>query len=243
MPVIAARTPADCFETAIEAVRIAIKYMTPVMLLADGYLANSSEPWRLPDEATLPQFPVVFETNPDGFHPSKRNLETLARVWAKPGTKGLAHRIGGIEKDYDSGNISYDPSNHQLMTEIRVKKVAGIADGIPEQAVEGGHTEKGVAVVGWGSTFGAIERAVGRVREDGGEACHIHIRYLCPFPRNLGKLLAKFDRILVPEMNTGQLCRLLRDEYLVPAERLNKVSGQPFKASEIENAIWERLGK
>ncbi len=241
MPVIAAKTPADCFETAIEACRIATKYMTPVILLADGYLANASEPWRIPDEATLPQFPVKFETNPDGFHPFKRDPDTLARVWAKPGTEGLAHRVGGIEKDNDSGNISYDPANHQLMTDIRVNKVAGIANDIPEQVIEGGHSGKGVAVVGWGSTFGAIERAVGRAREAGGDACHIHIRYLCPLPRNLGELLADFDHVLVPELNTGQLCRMLRDEYLVPAEGLNKVAGQPFKASEIEDAIWARM--
>jgi 2-oxoglutarate/2-oxoacid ferredoxin oxidoreductase subunit alpha len=243
MPVIAASTPADCFDVAIEATRLATKYMTPVMLLADGYLANASEPWRIPDVASLPSFPVEFETDTEGFHPSKRDPDTLARVWAIPGTEGLAHRIGGIEKSFDTGNISYDTANHQHMTDVRQQKVANIANDIPEQAVEGGFEAKGVAVVGWGSTFGALERAVGQVRDAGGDACHIHIRHLNPFPKNLGELLSKFDRILVPELNTGQLSILLRDQFLVPAESFTKVAGRPFKSSEIEDAIWARLEK
>ncbi|HIF10593.1 MAG TPA: 2-oxoacid:acceptor oxidoreductase subunit alpha [Sneathiellales bacterium] len=241
LPVIAARTPADCFETAIEAIRLATKYMTPVILLADGYLANASQPWRIPDAETLPNFPVEFETETEGFHPFKRDPDTLARVWAIPGTEGLSHRIGGVEKGYDTGNISYDTANHQLMTDVRGQKIAGIANDIPLQVVEGGHEAKGLAVVGWGSTFGALESAVDRAREDGGDACHIHIRHLSPFPKNLGELLSKFDHILVPELNTGQLSVLLRDQFLLPAESVNKVAGQPFKASEIEEAIWARL--
>jgi 2-oxoglutarate ferredoxin oxidoreductase subunit alpha len=243
MPVIAAKTPADCFDVAIEATRLATKYMTPVMLLADGYLANASEPWCIPSEASLPIFPVEFTTEVEGFHPSKRDPDTLARVWAKPGTEGLAHRIGGIEKNFETGDISYDSANHQHMTDVRGQKVAGIANDIPEQEIEGGFEPKGVAVVGWGSTFGALERGVDQVREAGGDACHIHIRHLNPFPKNLGELLSKFDRILVPELNTGQLSIMLRDQFLVPAERLNKVAGRPFKASEIEEAIWARLEK
>jgi len=243
MPVIAAKTPADCFDVAIEATRLATKYMTPVMLLADGYLANASEPWCIPSEASLPIFPVEFTTEVEGFHPSKRDPDTLARVWAKPGTEGLAHRIGGIEKNFETGDISYDSANHQHMTDVRGQKVAGIANDIPEQEIEGGFEPKGVAVVGWGSTFGALERGVDQVREAGGDACHIHIRHLNPFPKNLGELLSNFDRILVPELNTGQLSIMLRDQFLVPAERLNKVAGRPFKASEIEEAIWARLEK
>lgn len=235
--VIASSTPTDCFEVAIEAVRLATKYMTPVMLLSDGYLANAAEPWKIPDVDALAPFPVHFHQDAEGFRPSIRDPKTLARVWAKPGTPGLEHRIGGIERSYDTGDISYDPANHQKMTDTRKAKIAGIADDIPLQGVALGEDHGRLAVVGWGSTFGAIHQAVKRCRKEGLDVSHIQIRYLFPFPRNLGELLRRFDRILVPEMNTGQLVKLLRAEYLVDAEALNKVSGQPFKIGEIMAAI------
>ena len=237
MPVIAAATPSDCFEVAMEAVRLATKYMTPVFLMTDGYLANAAEPWHLPDLDALPRFPVRFRTDPEGFHPFVRDPATLARAWAIPGTPGLEHRIGGIERSYESGHISYDPDNHQKMTKVRAAKVAGIAQDIPEQQVALGEAGGPLAVVGWGSTFGPIHQAVRQARAAGMAVSHIHIRYLAPFPRNLGDLLRRFDRILVPEMNNGQLVTLLRAAYLVPAEGLNQVSGKPFKVSTIEAAI------
>jgi 2-oxoglutarate ferredoxin oxidoreductase subunit alpha len=237
MPVIAAATPSDCFEVAMEAVRLATKYMTPVFLMTDGYLANAAEPWHLPDLDALPRFPVRFRTDPEGFHPFVRDPATLARAWAIPGTPGLEHRIGGIERSYESGHISYDPDNHEKMTKVRAAKVAGIAQDIPEQQVALGEAGGPLAVVGWGSTFGPIHQAVRQARAAGMAVAHIHIRYLAPFPRNLGDLLRRFDRILVPEMNNGQLVTLLRAAYLVPAEGLNQISGKPFKVSTIEAAI------
>src|SRR6266702_3776611 len=224
-------------ELPIEAVRIATTYMTPVILLSDAYLAHAAEPWRLPDATALPRFPVRFRTDPAGFHPFLRDPTTLARAWAVPGTPGLEHRIGGLEKDYDTGHISYDPDNHARMTRTRAAKIAGIANGIPLQRVALGDDHGAVAVVGWGSTYGAIHRAVGEAREDGLDVSHIHLRYLSPFPRNLGELLQQFPRILVPEMNNGQLVQLLRAAYLVPAEGLSKVEGKPFKVAEIVEAI------
>ena len=237
LAVIAAATAVDCFEVAIEAVRIATTYMTPVIVLTDAYLAHAAEPWRLPDAAALPRFPVRFRTDPAGFHPFLRDPVTLARAWAVPGTPGLDHRIGGLEKDYDTGHISYDPDNHARMTRTRAAKIAGIANGIPPQRVALGDDHGAVAVVGWGSTYGAINRAVSEAREDGADVSHIHLRYLSPFPRNLGDLLSRFQRILVPEMNDGQLVQLLRAAYLVPAQGLSKVAGKPFKVSEIVLAI------
>jgi 2-oxoglutarate ferredoxin oxidoreductase subunit alpha len=241
LAVIASATPHDCFEVAIEAVRLATKYMTPVILLTDGYLANAAEPWSLPDLTKLPSFPVKFRTDPAGFHPFVRDPETLARAWALPGTPGLEHRVGGIEKNYNSGHISYDPANHQTMTDVRAAKIAGIANDIPLQQVEQGEDKGPLAIVGWGSTFGPIHEAVRRLRADGQPVSHIHIRYLSPLPKNLGDLLKEFDKILVPEMNNGQLVTMLRANYLVPAESLPKVSGQPFKISEIEAAARARL--
>ena len=241
LAVLASRSPTDCFEVAIEAVRIAVKYMTPVMLLTDGYTANASEPWLIPNADALEPFPVTFHTDPEGFHPFLRDEKTLGRVWAVPGTPGLEHRIGGIERDYDSGNISYDPANHQRMTDTRAAKIDGIADDISEQAVELGEARGKLAVVGWGSTYGPINRAVGNMRKAGLDVSHIHLRHIWPMPRNLGDLLAGFDKVLIPEMNNGQLVTVLRAEYLVPAEGLNKVNGQPFKIAEIEAAIRERL--
>jgi 2-oxoglutarate ferredoxin oxidoreductase subunit alpha len=241
--VLAARSPADCFDVGIEAVRIATKYMTPVIVLTDGYIVNAAEPWRIPDMAGYEPFPVQFRTDPEGFHPFLRDPQTLARPWVKPGTPELMHRIGGIEKSFSSGHISYDPDNHQKMTEIRAAKIDGIADDIPLQTVEGGTEGGALAVVGWGSTYGPISRAVGNLRAEGLDVSHIHLRHIWPLPRNLGRLLGAFDRILVPEMNHGQLVTLLRAQYLVPAEGLNQISGKPFKISTIESAIREQLEK
>lgn len=240
LPVIAAATPSDCFEVAIEAVRLATKYMTPVFLLTDGYLANAAEPWLVPDPAGLPAFPVRFRTDPEGFQPFVRDASTLARPWAVPGTPGLEHRIGGLERSGDTGNISYDPENHERMTELRAAKIAGIAADIPEQGVSQGEDRGELAVVGWGSTFGPIHMAVQRARAEGRRVSHIHIRHLAPFPRNLGELLGRFDRILVPEMNNGQLVTLLRAAFLLPAERFSQVNGKPFKVSTVHEAILAR---
>jgi 2-oxoglutarate ferredoxin oxidoreductase subunit alpha len=241
MPVISASTPGDCYECAIEAVRLATKYMTPVIFLNEGYLANAAEPWRIPDVDDVEPFPVEYATATEGFHPYIRDPETLSRPWAIPGTPGLEHRIGGIEKDYDSGNISYDADNHEKMTKVRAQKILGIANDIPEQAVATGNSSGKLAVVGWGSTFGAIEQAVQRCRKDGLDVSHIHIRYIWPLPRNLGDLLRGFDKILIPELNNGQLVTLLRAEYLVPAESLPQVNGQPFKVGKLETEIRARL--
>ncbi len=241
LPVIAACSPTDCFDVAIEAVRIATRYMTPVIILSDGYLANASQPWRIPDFAAYEPFPVSYETNPEGFTPANRDPDTLARVWAKPGTPGLEHRIGGIEKSFENGDISYDPENHQKMTNIRKAKIDGIAKDIPHQKVGLGNDSGQLAVVGWGSTFGALYQAVKRCRQEGLDVSHIHIRHMWPLPENLGDLLAGFEAVLVPEMNTGQLVDILRSRFLIDARRLNKVAGQPFKIGEVETAIKAQL--
>jgi 2-oxoglutarate ferredoxin oxidoreductase subunit alpha len=241
LPVLAAATPADCYEVAIEAVRLAVTYMTPVIMLIDGYLANAAEPWLLPDVADAPSFPVRHHTETEGFQPFARDSKTLARPWAIPGTPGLTHRIGGIERDATTGHISYAPDNHQRMTDLRHQKIAGIANGIPEQEVQVGERSGRMAIVGWGSTYGPIYQAVKQLRAEGARVSHLHLRYLNPFPRNLGELLAGFDRVLVPEMNAGQLVTMLRSTYLVPAEGLNQVTGKPFKVADIANAIRARL--
>ena len=235
--VIAAATPGDCFYMAIEAVRLALKYMCPVFLLTDGYLANGAEPWAIPDVASLPKIPVSFRKDPEGFHPFLRDPETLARNWAIPGTPGLTHRIGGIEKDFNSGHISYSPDNHELMTKTRAAKIAGIANDVPEQQIEVGSEKGKLLVLGWGSTYGSIREAVQRCRDRGLDVSHAHVRYLNPFPRNLGELLKSFDRVLVPELNNGQLVKMIRSQYLVPAESLPKIQGQPFKIAELEEKI------
>jgi len=237
LAVLAAATTSDCFDVAIEAVRLATKYMTPVIVLSDGYLAHAAEPWRIPSEADLPKFPVSYRSDPEGFHPFLRNPETLARPWVKPGTPQLEHRIGGLERDYDSGHISYDPDNHARMTKARADKIAGIARDIPLQDVALGDDHGALVVVGWGSTFGPIHQAVKIARDEGRDVSHVHVRYLSPFPRNLGELLKRFARVLVPEMNNGQLVKLLRAEYLIPAESLPKVTGKPFRVTEIAQAI------
>lgn len=236
MPVVAARSPGDAFECAIEAVRIAVQYMTPVMLLTDGYIANAAEPWKVPDLESYDAFPVEFltEVPEDGFKPYGRD-ENLKRPWVKPGTPGLLHRIGGIEKEVDTGHINYAPGNHQAMTDIRKDKIDGIK--VPDQIVELGAKGGKLAVVGWGSTFGPIHQAVRRKRAEGADVSHIHIRHIWPMPANLGELLKSYDKVIVPEMNTGQLKTVLRDQYLVDAQPVNKVSGQPFTIAEIEAAI------
>tara|TARA_Y100001934_G_C12380703_1_gene792193 strand:+ start:2742 stop:4619 length:1878 start_codon:yes stop_codon:yes gene_type:complete len=241
VPVLAASSPADAFDTAIEAVRIATKYMTPVFLLTDSYIINAAEPWLIPDVSSLPQHKVEFCDDADGFHPFLRDEDTLARVWALPGTPGLEHRIGGLEKDYDSGNISYDPENHHRMTMVRKAKIDGIANDIPEQAVTLGSEEDTVAVVGWGSTYGPINRAIDDLRVEGLPVAHIHVRHLWPLPANMAELLSSFKHLLVAEMNTGQLRTILRSEYLVPAEGLNNISGLPFKTTEIKDAVRKLL--
>ena len=237
VPVIAASTPSQCFHAAIEAARIALKYRTPVYLLSDAYLANGSEPWLIPDVRSLPDISTTFATQADGeFMPYARDPETLSRPWALPGTPGLEHRIGGLEKADVTGSISYDPDNHDLMTRLRAAKVAGIANDIPLLEVDdpdGADT----LVLGWGSTYGPIGAAVKRVRREGVNVARTHLHYLNPFPRNTGEVLRRYDKILVPEMNLGQLLKLVRAEFLVDAVGYNRVRGLPFKASELAEAI------
>jgi 2-oxoglutarate ferredoxin oxidoreductase subunit alpha len=239
VPVVAACTPSDCFSAAIEAARIALKYRTPVVLLSDGYLANGSEPWLLPDVADLPEIKVEFATEPnhDGeFWPYLRDEDTLARPWAVPGTPGLEHRIGGLEKADGTGNISYDPDNHDRMVNLRAAKVAGIANDIPQLEVDHQDGSR-LLVLGWGSTYGPIGAAVRRVRAQGARVSVAHLRHLNPFPANLGEVLHRYDKVLIPEMNLGQLRMLVRARYLVDAVGYNKVRGLPFKAEELADAI------
>ena len=239
--VIAPSTPSDCFHMAIEAFRIAVRHMVPVIFLSDGYLANGAEPWLMPRSEELPRIPVKFHTDKATFQPYARDPETLARPWAIPGTPGLEHRIGGLEKENITGNVSYDPENHENMVRLRAEKVDRIANDIPPVEVMGDPEGGDVLVVGWGSTYGAIDQAVGRVRRRGGKVSSIHLKYLNPFPSNLGEVLQRFEKILVPEMNMGQLAMLLRARYLVDAIGLNKIQGQPFKIKEIERKIEEVL--
>jgi 2-oxoglutarate ferredoxin oxidoreductase subunit alpha len=251
LPIVAARTPSDCFFVAIEAVRIAVKYRTPVILLSDGYLANGAEPWKLPDVNSFPDIsqPFAFETNhvtADGtpeFWPYLRDPETLARPWAIPGTPGLTHRIGGLEKADGSGNVSYDPANHELMVKLRAAKVAGIANDIPLVEVDDPDGIGGapVLVLGWGSTYGVIGAAVKSLRERGHRVAQAHLTHLNPFPSNLGDVVRAYRKVLVPEMNLGQLSKLIRADFLVDARSVNKVQGLPFKATEIEKAILDLL--
>ena len=239
MPVIAARSPADAFEVAIEACRIAVQYMTPVMLLTDGYIANAAEPWKVPDPKNFEPFPVKFleeKNGQDQVLPYKRD-ERGVRPWIKPGTPDLMHRIGGIEKAIDTGDLDYSPGTHQAQTDARKDKIDGVAKGIPAQEVSLGKAGGKLAVVGWGSTFGPIHQAVRRQRAQGVDVSHIHVRHIWPLPANLGELLRSYDKILVPEMNTGQFKTVLRDQFLVDAQPLTKVSGQPFAIAEIEAAI------
>jgi 2-oxoglutarate/2-oxoacid ferredoxin oxidoreductase subunit alpha len=240
VPVVAASSPSQCFHAAIEAARIALKYRTPVYLLSDAYLANGSEPWLIPDVASLPDISTEFATAPnegDEFLPYKRDPETLARPWAIPGTPGLEHRVGGLEKADGTGNVSYDPENHDLMTRLRAQKVAGIAADIPELDVDDPSGEATTLVLGWGSTYGPIGAAVRRVRADGHSVARAHLHHLNPLPRNTGDVLRRYEKVLVPEMNLGQLLLLLRSEFLVDAVGYNRVRGRPFRSSELAEAI------
>jgi 2-oxoglutarate/2-oxoacid ferredoxin oxidoreductase subunit alpha len=251
LPVLAARSPAHCFEAAIEAARIALTYRTPVILLADGYIANAAEPWRLPDVDSLEPMPVTFATAPnhvraDGteeFWPYVRDPETLAREWAIPGTPGLQHRVGGIEKEDGSGNISYVPSNHERMVTLRAEKVAGIANSYRPTEVIGDVDDADVLVVGWGGTWAAIDAAVQRSRRHGKKVAWVHLTHLVPLPNDLGDIVRRYPRVIVPELNRGQLCRLLRAEYLVDARSVSKVQGLPFTAQELEDAIDAALAE
>ena len=243
VPVLAASRPGDCFDVALEACRIALTYRTPVYLLSDAYLANGSEPWLIPDVESLPSLEIEFATKPNSegrFLPYVRDPETLARQWALPGTPGLEHRIGGLEKEDVTGNISYDPDNHDAMTRLRAQKVAGIAAGIPELEVDDPDGAS-LLVLGWGGTYGPIAAGVRRVRADGGNVAHAHVRYLNPLPRNTGEVLRSYDRVLIPEMNLGQLLKLVRAEFLVDAVGYNRVRGVPFRASELAEAIGAML--
>ncbi|NOX30232.1 MAG: 2-oxoacid:acceptor oxidoreductase subunit alpha [Actinobacteria bacterium] len=250
MPIVAPQSPADCFDAAIEASRIALKYRTPVMLLSDGYLANSSEPWLLPDVATLPDISVDFATeyngtNEDGegiFLPYLRDPETLARPWAVPGTPNLMHRVGGIEKEDRTGNISYDPANHEKMIDLRAAKVAGVANDIPALVVHG-DPDAELLVLGWGSTWGAIDAAINRATDNGYSVAYAHLRHLNPFPKNTGEVLANFRKVLIPEMNSGQLALLVRAKFLIDAKSLSKINGVPFTSGEILDAITDELGQ
>ncbi|MEU2788298.1 2-oxoacid:acceptor oxidoreductase subunit alpha [Streptomyces sp. NPDC007100] len=247
VPIVAPQTPADCFDAALEAARIALAYRTPVFLLSDGYLANGSEPWRIPEVDQLPDLRVQFASGPnhtldDGtetFWPYKRDPQTLARPWAVPGTPGLEHRIGGIEKQDGTGNISYDPANHDFMVRTRQAKIDGIA--VPDLVVDDPDGGADTLVLGWGSTYGPITAAVRRVRRDGGRIAQAHLRHLNPFPHNLGALLARYGKVVVPEMNLGQLATLLRAKYLVDARSHTQVSGMPFKAEQLAEVFKEAI--
>ncbi len=239
--VVAPQSPSDCFAMAVEAWRIAIKYRTPVIFLSDGYLGMGSEPWLVPDVAQLPKIDPGFASDPATFQPYARNPETLARPWAIPGTPGLEHRIGGLEKSDITGNVSYDPANHEKMVRLRAEKIERIAQDIPELDVYG-DDRSGLLVLGWGSTFGVIRSAVQRARAKGQRVSHAQLRYINPLPRNLGDVLARYDRVLMPEINLGQLRMLVRAKYLVDAAALNKVSGRPFTIAEVERKIDEIIG-
>jgi 2-oxoglutarate ferredoxin oxidoreductase subunit alpha len=241
LPVLAAATPGDCFWIALEAARIAIQYMVPVMVLSDGYLANGSEPWRIPELRELPKIPVNFATDPEGFLPYSRDPETLARPWAIPGTPGLEHRIGGLERQHRTGNVNYEPLNHERMVRLRAAKVERIAQDIPD-VIPAGDPSGDLLIVGWGSTYGSITAALNAQRAKGRRIGHVHLRYLNPLPRNLGEVLARYRQALVPEMNMGQLVLVLRAKYLVDARGYNKIQGKPFQQAELEAKIEEALG-
>ncbi len=240
IPVLAPITPADCFNCVFEASRIALKYMTPVIVLSDGYLANGAEPWMIPSVDSLPEIGPAFRTDPTDFQPYSRNEKTLARPWAIPGTPGLEHRVGGLEKEHLTGNVSYDPENHEFMVRMRQSKIDGIADDIPLAVVDG--DPKGeLLVVGWGGTYGAIRTAVESRRAAGKSVSHLQLKYIHPFQKNIGEILYSYKQVLVPELNLGQLSKLLRSKFLIPAISMNKVQGLPFMSSEIEKKIDELL--
>jgi 2-oxoglutarate/2-oxoacid ferredoxin oxidoreductase subunit alpha len=244
LPVLAASSPSDCIETIYEACRIAIEHMTPVIFLSDGYIANGSEPWRFPTDDQLKEIDVKFLKEPNGDNgevfPYRRN-EFLVRPWIKPGTKGLEHRIGGLEKENKTGNVSYDALNHEIMTRLRSEKINNIQYFIPDAKPDSGEENAAIAVLGWGSTYGAIKTAVKELLQEGLSVAHIHLRYIHPFPKNLGELLLGYDKVLIPEMNMGQLLQLIKAEYLIPATGLSKVQGLPFTTNEIKEKIIELL--
>jgi 2-oxoglutarate ferredoxin oxidoreductase subunit alpha len=240
IPVLAPSSPGDCFWIALEASRIAIKHMVPVIILSDGYLANGAEPWKVPTVDELPEIPVHFETNPEGFLPYRRDPVTLSRPWAVPGTPGLEHRIGGIEKQDVTGNINYEPLNHEHMVRLRAAKVESVANDIPPIVVEGDESGD-LLIIAWGSTHGPITAALNAQREKGRKVGHVHLRYLNPLPRDLGEIIRRYKKVLVPEMNMGQLLMILRAKYLVDAQGYNKIQGKPFKTSEIEQKIEQML--
>jgi len=243
VPVIAPKSPGDCFDAALEAARIAVTYRTPVILLSDGYLANGAEPWAVPSVADLPAIRVDFATKPNGengeFLPYLRDPDTLARPWAIPGTAGMQHRVGGLEKADETGNISYDPANHEFMTLTRQAKIDGIAASLPPTEVDDPDGDATVAVVGWGSTYGPIGAACRRVRRAGRSIAHIHLRHLNPFPPDLGEVLARYDRVICPEMNLGQLALLLRAKYLVDVQSHTQVRGLPFRAAGLAAVLLD----
>ena len=241
IPVLAAATPGDCFWVAVEACRIALKYMVPVIILSDGYLANGAEPWRIPTEEEIPAIPVKFATDPEGFMPYRRNPDTLARPWAIPGTKGLEHRIGGLEKQDVSGNINYEPLNHENMVRIRAAKIDAIVQDIPN-VLPAGDPEGDLLIVSWGSTYGSITQSVKTQRAKGRKIGHLHLRHLNPLPSNVGDILKRYRKVLVAELNMGQLRWMLRAKYLVDAAGLNKIQGRPFKQAELDQKIEEMLG-
>src|SRR5690348_11570727 len=240
VPVLAAATPGDCFWVALEASRIALKYMIPVIVLSDGYLANGAEPWRIPNVSEIPEIPVHFVTDPQGFLPYKRDPQTLARPWAIPGTPGLEHRIGGLEKQDVTGNVNYEPLNHEKMVRLRAAKVEAIGQDVPD-VIPAGDPDGDLLIIGWGSTYGSITAALKSRRDAGRRIGHVHLRYLNPLPRNLGQVMEQYNKVLVPEMNMGQLSMILRAKYLVDVEGYNKIQGQPFKQAELEAKIEEVL--
>jgi 2-oxoglutarate ferredoxin oxidoreductase subunit alpha len=244
IPVVSASTPSDCFSAVYEAVRIAVNHMTPVVFLSDGYLANGSEPWKYPESKDLPSIQVKFKAGlsegEEKFQPYLRD-EKLVRPWAIPGTEGLEHRVGGLEKEAVTGNVSYDPENHELMVKLRQEKVDKIADYIPEQEIDNGPEKGKVLVIGWGSTYGAIKSAVAELVKEGAEVAHVHLRYIRPFPRNLGAIIKNFDKVLIPELNNGQLIKIIRDKYLVDAKGFNKIKGVPFTKTELVTEIKKLL--
>jgi 2-oxoglutarate ferredoxin oxidoreductase subunit alpha len=240
MPILAANSAADCFDAAVEASRIALEYMTPVILLTDGYIAQGTNPWRIPSMDELPEIKVEFATDKDTFAPYKRNPETLARMWAIPGTEGLEHRIGGLEKEDITGLVSHDPENHAKMIAFRAEKVERVANSIPELHVEGEDSGE-LLILGWGGTYGAIKDAFDKLRSEGKKVSYAHLRHINPFPKNMGDVLAKFDKVLVPELNTGHLATLIRSKYLREVIQFNKVNGKPLNAHEIEERVIELL--
>ncbi|MEO8399985.1 MAG: 2-oxoglutarate ferredoxin oxidoreductase subunit alpha, partial [Ignavibacteriaceae bacterium] len=235
VPVIAPSTPADCFQMALEAARIATKYMVPVMYLSDGYIANGSEPWRIPEPADIPEIKIEFRTEKENFQPYMRD-ENLSRPWVIPGTPGLEHRIGGLEKANITGNVSYDPQNHEFMVRLRAEKIKNIENDIPQLKVFGDE-DSDLLVAGWGGTYGSITEAINRIRKKGKKVAQVHFKYLNPFPKNTKEILTKYKIILCPELNLGQLSKILSSQFDIKVVQFNKIQGIPFKSSEIENKI------